>query len=319
MKSFLLSFTFIIAFLFTAASKDQKNEEKFKIEVRGKVAAVNTSKIVPAKVAIRAPGIALTLDTDSEGKFSTTFAAVSAFTVTVQSPGYEKLEQTLSIAHLNADSTIQISASLMPIEKTRLHGMIFDKKTSKPIKAEFDLYMDNDIIKEDVEIVDNGKYNEVLTKFGWYIIDVSAKGYLNFSDTVWVMNCKRPDLQRDYYLIPIEAGLIVRLKNIQFNFGKTTLHPDSFEELSNVIELLQKNPGLKLEIGGHTDSDGPDDYNLWLSQARAQSVVDYLISQGATTEQLVAKGYGETKPIDTHDTQSAKSTNRRVEFTVLAN
>ncbi len=109
MKSFLLSFTFIIAFLFTAASKDQKNEEKFKIEVRGKVAAVNTSKIVPAKVAIRAPGIALTLDTDSEGKFSTTFAAVSAFTVTVQSPGYEKLEQTLSIAHLNADSTIQIT------------------------------------------------------------------------------------------------------------------------------------------------------------------------------------------------------------------
>ena len=72
-----------------------------------------------------------------------------------------------------------------------------------------------------------------------------------------------------------------------------------------------------MEIGGHTDSDGPDDYNLWLSQNRAQAVVDYLISQGADSAQLVAKGYGESKPIDTNDTQQAKSINRRVEFTVL--
>ncbi|MBI3481374.1 MAG: OmpA family protein [Bacteroidetes bacterium] len=319
MKSFLLSFTLIITFFIRGESNNSNKETSYKIEVKGKVAAINSSKIVPAKVVIRGPGITLSLDTDSQGKFSTSFAAVSAFTLTVQASGYEKLEQTLSITHLKSDSTIEISASLMPIEKLKLHGMILDKKTSKPVKAEFDLYLDNDIVKEDVEIVDEGKYSETFTSFGWYIIDISAKGYLNLSDTVWILNCKRPDLLRDYYLIPIEAGLTVQLKNIQFNFGKTTLLPDSFKELDDVVELLKKNPSLKLEIGGHTDSDGPDDYNLWLSQSRAQAVVDYLISQGANAEQLVAKGYGETKPIDTSETQLAKSTNRRVEFTVLQN
>jgi outer membrane protein OmpA-like peptidoglycan-associated protein len=237
----------------------------------------------------------------------------------VQASGYEQIEQTLSVKTLKSDSTIQLSTSLVPIEKLKLSGMIFDKKTSKPIRAEFDLYLDNDVVKQDVEIVDDGKYNESLQNFGWYIIDVAAKGYLNMSDTIWVMNCKRPDLHRDYYLTPIEAGLTVRLKNIQFNFGKTTLHSDSYEELNDVAEWLQKNPNLKLEIGGHTDSDGPDDYNLWLSQSRAQAVVDYLITQGAGKDQLVAKGYGETKPIDSGESMAAKSNNRRVEFTVLEN
>lgn len=307
-----------IAFVFTtrfALAKD----EAFKIQVKGKVDAINTTKIISAKVSIQANGLNLALDTDSEGKFATSFAAVPVFTLTVRASGYEDLEQTLAIKNLKSDSVIQISASLIPLEKTKLSGMIFDKKTSKPIPAEFDLYLDNDVVKQDVEIVGDGRYSESLSEFGWYIVDISAKGYLDFSDTVWVMNCKRPELHRDYYLTPIEAGLVVQLKNIQFNFGKTTLHSDSFEELNDVAEWLQKNPSLKLEIGGHTDSDGPDDYNLWLSQARAQSVVDYLISQGASKDQLVAKGYGETKPIAEGESMQAKSTNRRVEFTILAN
>jgi outer membrane protein OmpA-like peptidoglycan-associated protein len=114
-----------------------------------------------------------------------------------------------------------------------------------------------------------------------------------------------------------ETGMTVRLKNIQFNFGTTSLHPDSFDELRSVADLLVENPGLQLEIGGHTDDEGPDDYNLILSQGRAQSVVDYLISQGVNTAQLIAKGYGESKPINLGITKEAKAVNRRVEFTIL--
>jgi outer membrane protein OmpA-like peptidoglycan-associated protein len=120
-------------------------------------------------------------------------------------------------------------------------------------------------------------------------------------------------------MTPFEAGMIVQLKNIQFNFGKTSLHPDSFVELNSVAEMLNDNSTLQLEIGGHTDDEGPDDYNLILSQGRAQAVVDYLISQGAKAEQLIAKGYGETKPIDHRITKEAKAINRRVEFTILKN
>jgi outer membrane protein OmpA-like peptidoglycan-associated protein len=316
MKSLRLSLaTAFVLTLSTLLAKDGV----FQIQVKGKVDCASSSKGISAKVSILADGLNLAIDTDSEGKFATTFAAVPTFTVMVRASGYEVLEQTLSVNKLKSDSVIQISAKLIPLEKTKLTGMIFDKKTSKPIRAELDLYLDNDVVKQDVEIVDDGKYGESLSDFGWYIIDISAKGYLNFSDTVWVMNLERPALHRDYYLTPIEAGLVVRLKNIQFNFGKTTLHTDSYEELKDVAEWLQKNPNLKLEIGGHTDSDGPDDYNLWLSQARAQAVVDYVVSQGAGKDQLVAKGYGETKPVAEGESMQAKSLNRRVEFTVLEN
>src|SRR6185369_3382912 len=102
-------------------------------------------------------------------------------------------------------------------------------------------------------------------------------------------------------------------------FGKTSLHPDSFNALNDVGEMLTDNPTLQLEIGGHTDNEGPEDYNLILSQGRAQAVVDYLISQGVKGSQLTAKGYGESKPIDPGETKEAKAINRRVEFTVLKN
>lgn len=320
MKSALFTLLLLIVISFSwAENRNSKKETDHKIGLTGKVQAANTSKAIPSKVFVKGDGVSLAIDTDKEGKFSTSFTAVTSFTISFQAPGFEQQEQTLSIPNLRSDSTIQISANLTPIEKLRINGMILDKKTSQPIKAEFDLYLDNDIVKEGVDVVDNGKFSEVFHSFGWYIIDISAKGYLNLTDTIWVMNYKRSVLHRDYYLTPIEAGLTVRLKNILFNFGKTTLHPDSYEELGEVVDLLKRNPGLKLEIGGHTDSEGPDDYNLWLSQARAQAVVNYLITQGATTEQLVAKGYGETKPIDPRETQAAKSTNRRVEFTVLEN
>ena len=124
-------------------------------------------------------------------------------------------------------------------------------------------------------------------------------------------------MHRDFYMTPFEAGMTVRLKNIQFNFGKTSLHPDSFDELNSVAEMLTDNPTLQLEIGGHTDNEGPEDYNLILSQGRAQSVVDYLVSQGVNASKLVAKGYGESKPIQLGETKEAKAINRRVEFTIL--
>ncbi|HOO10852.1 MAG TPA: OmpA family protein, partial [Cyclobacteriaceae bacterium] len=95
------------------------------------------------------------------------------------------------------------------------------------------------------------------------------------------------------------------------------LKPESFVELDKVVEFLMANPSVEIEIAGHTDSKGSDDYNLNLSQGRSQSVVDYLISQGIDSYRLSAHGYGETRPIDTNDTDEGRASNRRVEFTVL--
>lgn len=137
-------------------------------------------------------------------------------------------------------------------------------------------------------------------------------------------NFNLPDsAQFKEYFIKIELkklkeGTKVILKNIFFDYDKATLRPESYPELDRVVELLNQNPNLKVEISGHTDSKGSDEYNLKLSQLRAKSVVDYIISKGIPANKLIAKGYGETQPIDTNDTEEGRQNNRRVEFKVLS-
>jgi outer membrane protein OmpA-like peptidoglycan-associated protein len=84
-----------------------------------------------------------------------------------------------------------------------------------------------------------------------------------------------------------------------------------------LVALLKGNPEKKIEIGGHTDNVGSDEANLTLSNNRAQSVVDYLIKKGIATTRLTAKGYGETLPIATNDTDAGRAKNRRTEFKVI--
>lgn len=107
------------------------------------------------------------------------------------------------------------------------------------------------------------------------------------------------------------------MKNIYFDYDKTTLKSESFVELNKVVDFLKQNPSVSIEISGHTDSRGSDTYNQNLSQGRSQAVVDYLVSQGIESYRLEAHGYGESRPIDTNNTEEGMANNRRVEFTVL--
>lgn len=202
-------------------------------------------------------------------------------------------------------------------DSTILKGKITDVKTNSPIDAELDIYYNSDFILDDVQLSHHGEYEEKLKHFGFYIIDISAPGYLDLIDTLWVTNEVKKEILKNYQLIPIEVGLTVVLNNIYFHFGTTILKPESFQSLNQVVEFFKKNPHIDFEIAGHTDDEGAEDYNMTLSQGRAQSVVDYLIKQGIAAEQLTAKGYGEVKPLDKGITKAAKARNRRVEFVVL--
>ncbi|MBN1952458.1 MAG: OmpA family protein [Bacteroidales bacterium] len=115
----------------------------------------------------------------------------------------------------------------------------------------------------------------------------------------------------------IEEGQSIVLENIFFEFNKTTLLPESFPELNKVAAFIKDNHISLIEIGGHTDSEGSDSYNQKLSEGRAQSVVAYLTGQGILAQTLQARGYGESRPIDTNITEEGRAVNRRVEFTLL--
>ena len=112
----------------------------------------------------------------------------------------------------------------------------------------------------------------------------------------------------------LDADGKVALYGILFDYDKATLQQSSDKQLQQVLTLLLENPGLRLEIQGHTDSDGSADYNLRLSQQRSESVLRYLVLFGIDPSRLEARGYGETMPVAPNDTEENKAKNRRVEL-----
>ncbi|MEJ0054246.1 MAG: OmpA family protein [Bacteroidota bacterium] len=121
----------------------------------------------------------------------------------------------------------------------------------------------------------------------------------------------------------LERNVAYRLKNIYFKFDKSDIEPEAAIELDKLYEILTDNPEIKIELGSHTDSVDDEDYNQKLSQRRAQSTVNYLVNKGIEPARLVAKGYGESKPIarntnpDGTDNPTGRDRNRRTEFKIL--
>ena len=122
--------------------------------------------------------------------------------------------------------------------------------------------------------------------------------------------------QREQELL--DTGML-RISDINFDFDKSTIRPDSYHTLDIVGKVLTKWPGLRIEIDGHTDSRGRDAYNRALSHRRAESVRAYLLAHFPqfTPDQLTAKGYGESDPLVPNDSEEHMAQNRRVEFKVL--
>ena len=121
----------------------------------------------------------------------------------------------------------------------------------------------------------------------------------------------------------LEKNKVFVLKNIYFGYDSAVIRPASARELDKLLEVLNDNPEIKIEMSSHTDSIGSVEYNINLSQRRAAATVNYLIKQGIPAERLVAKGYGESKPIarntnpDGSDNSDGRQRNRRTEFKIL--
>jgi outer membrane protein OmpA-like peptidoglycan-associated protein len=111
-------------------------------------------------------------------------------------------------------------------------------------------------------------------------------------------------------------GLIVNMSDVLFDTGKYTLRPAAREKLARVGGIVLSHPGLKIEVEGHTDSVGSDEFNQKLSEQRANAVREYLLSQGMQASSLTAKGFGESTPVASNDTAAGKQQNRRVELIV---
>jgi outer membrane protein OmpA-like peptidoglycan-associated protein len=212
---------------------------------------------------------------------------------------------------------------IRPEKITYVKGKIYNSKTKETLEANFelvDLETQQSVTKSYSQ--KNGEFFVTLTANKNYLVNVNKDGFLFYSDN-FSLKGKETDFSKpfllDIPLDPIDTGSVVELKNVFFDVGKADLKPESKAELDKLGAFLIKNPSLKIELGGHTDTDGIRKSNIILSENRAKAVYDYLVT---TTKIDVARlkyrGYADLKPKVKNDTPENKAKNRRTEFKVLA-
>ena len=214
----------------------------------------------------------------------------------------------------------ELPQRVQPALVTYVAGIISDKLSYKKLEARLEL-IDLETGKTVTESMSNkggGDYLLCLPAGKDYALNVSKEGYLFHSENFSLKNFSGYEPYRlDVQLQKLRPGATIVLNNVFFETSKWELKPESMIELDRLVVLLKNNPEKKIEIGGHTDNVGSDEANLTLSNNRAQSVVDYLVKKGIAVNRLTAKGYGETVPIATNDTEIGRSKNRRTEFRVI--
>jgi outer membrane protein OmpA-like peptidoglycan-associated protein/Tol biopolymer transport system component len=212
-----------------------------------------------------------------------------------------------------------LSDQYKPQPITYLKGKIIDAETKLALSASFelsDLEKDN-LISQMQSKPGNGEFLITVPKNIDFALHAEKEGYMFYSRNIYRDNLS---LSKDGFLIieleKVKPGTFV-LENIFFEKSKSSLKKSSFVELNKVLKLLQFNPHLKIQISGHTDSDGDDNFNLELSINRAKSVVNWLIENNIDQNRLSFKGYGETKPIEENNSIANKAKNRRTELTII--
>ncbi|MDD3478791.1 MAG: OmpA family protein [Paludibacteraceae bacterium] len=200
-----------------------------------------------------------------------------------------------------------------------VHGKVLDKKTNNPVQTDiiYTNILTGEILGRATSNGETGEYTVALPAGIFYSYLAKAEKHLPASENVDARELAATSvIEKNLYLVPIEVGQTIRLNNIFFDFGKATLKPESNEELDNMVKILNENSKMEIQIAGHTDNVGSDDANMKLSDDRANAVRSYLISKGINETRITAKGFGETKPIATNDTDEGRQINRRVEFTI---
>jgi outer membrane protein OmpA-like peptidoglycan-associated protein len=270
--------------------------------------------------------------TDTKGIYKSDFKQSKVCTLTISKPGF--LDKTLIINKLNDSKIINVDLEDDLVPTMKLQVLVLDKNTKQPISDV------NVIVKQtstNDEVGANTDKKGILKAGGIvsnqiYNITASKKNedgsiYLSNLVTLNTNNKIPPDtLTLTIYLDKAEIGKIYKIENIYFDVSKWNIKSDAAIELKKIVKMLSENPLMEIEIGSHTDCRYSAASNEVLSNKRAASTVEYLVSKGIRRDRLKFKGYGETMPVNNCNCEGAvKSTcsdyehqqNRRTEFKIL--
>ncbi len=216
--------------------------------------------------------------------------------------------------------TFELYSEARPTEVSYLKGKVYDADTKAALKAGFELIdlKSDQVVNHSFSDSLTGEFLVCIPTGRDYLLNVSKHGYLFFSDNFalnQVFEISEPFL-KDVPLQPIKVGRSVILKNIFYEFDSYMLKDESKIELDKLIQFLKTYPTVEIEISGHTDNIGSDEYNKNLSEKRAGSVAEYLINASIENERIIYTGYGSSKPLTSNDSEEGRALNRRTELVV---
>ncbi|NOU19346.1 MAG: OmpA family protein [Bacteroidales bacterium] len=241
----------------------------------------------------------------------------------VQFNGYKQFEVNFvfdeKIRRVNFSPSTQDAqlANIMQVRRTNLRGSVKDASSLTPIRARVNLVntKNNTVITSMYSSSQTGDYSISFMADDYYLLEILADGYwyhsenLNLNQVTTFLN-----VTKDVLLKPIAIGSKIEL-NIRFDINKTDLASESVAELNRLIRLLKDNGNIKIEVQGHSD-DLEALSNPQISEERAKIVARFLIENGFSNIQI--RGFGNTIPISSNDTEQGRALNRRVEIEVVS-
>ena len=214
---------------------------------------------------------------------------------------------------------LRIPDLFKPLPVIEISGRVLDKFSKRPIRAK--IVYENLTTNKGLGINDSdpstGNYKITVPVGAKYGYLAQADGYMSVNQSLDATDLQDPQtITQDLYLIPIKRGTQIALNNIFFDYNKADLNKESFAELNRLVEMMSKNPKMKIAIGGHTDSKGSDEYNIKLSSERAGAVKAYLLKKGIIAERMNIKTLGKSDPLTANEeANDGASLNRRVDIT----
>jgi OOP family OmpA-OmpF porin len=229
-----------------------------------------------------------------------------------------------------AADKLDVFRAKLPLFKTpevlvTVRGKLVDAKTGKPISAKiiYELLPEGKELGTALSDPVTGEYEIRLPAGKLYGVRAEAEGHMSQNQNLDLRNMKEGVVSNQNMnlapieVVPVEPAATITLNNVFFDFDKSALKPESYPELDRVVDLMNKQPDMKVEIAGHADAIGKEDYNMGLSKVRASTVVKYLLEKGISGDRVTMSYFGETRPLVDNKTESNRKKNRRVEFIIL--